>query len=132
MWARFRQFWIQKGGNSEPEYEDAFWVPKGVSGNTQAIQLAVADGATETSFAKSWAKLLVWSYGKQEDSSDFFGEGLCHIRRIWKKCVSRQPLPWYAEAKLQMGAFSAVLCLRISKPPPENPDHGVWAALPVG
>jgi hypothetical protein len=107
-------------------------VPKYASPDCEIIRLAVADGATETSFAGLWAQLLVRLYGRHQVSLDLPDVGLCRIRKIWKKCVTKRPLPWYAEAKVQMGAFSSLLGLSISKATSENGNEGSWTALGVG
>jgi hypothetical protein len=46
-------FSLHKDGNRPDEYEDAF------AGNPKVGRFAVADGASESSFAALWAKLLV-------------------------------------------------------------------------
>jgi hypothetical protein len=94
--------------------------------------MAVADGATETSFAALWAKLLVRSYGKYGPPLDPLDSDLTRIRAIWRKCVHRRPLPWYAEAKAEMGAFSSLLGLTISKDDAAGASSGKWTAHAVG
>src|SRR5205814_2951628 len=46
-------WWAPKSGNAANEYEDAYAV------KPDSLRFAVADGASETSFAKQWAELLV-------------------------------------------------------------------------
>ena len=46
-------WWAPKSGNTASEYEDAYAV------KPEALRFAVADGASETSFARQWAELLV-------------------------------------------------------------------------
>ncbi len=57
-----RSFWLPKAGNSPEEYEDASRVvyPQriGASGRRTA-RVAVADGASESAFAREWANVLV-------------------------------------------------------------------------
>jgi hypothetical protein len=50
---RWRAFALHKDGNRPDEYEDAY------AGNPRVGRFAVADGASESSFAALWAKLLV-------------------------------------------------------------------------
>ncbi len=47
------EFWVPCGGNRPEDYEDAF------AANAEAGRFALADGATESSFAALWAQLLV-------------------------------------------------------------------------
>jgi hypothetical protein len=133
MWARYKAFWRPKHGNSEAEYEDAFWLPTGSPlPACETIRLAVADGATETLYANLWAKLLVRSYGKCGHPVDFLDPALQRIRGVWKKCVHQRPLPWYAEAKVQMGAFSSLLGLSVTKANAGDASPGTWIAHAVG
>jgi hypothetical protein len=52
-------FWLPKAGNNIDEYEDAFWPRRQIDASAEAFSFAVADGATETSFSKLWAEMLV-------------------------------------------------------------------------
>jgi hypothetical protein len=51
-----RAFWLPKAGNSADEYEDAF------DYSLAERRFAIADGATESSFAKRWARSLVQGF----------------------------------------------------------------------
>src|SRR5436309_5977268 len=53
MLASATAWWAPKAGNAAHEYEDAFAL------EAAALRFAVADGASETSFARQWAELLV-------------------------------------------------------------------------
>ncbi len=85
-------FWLPKNGNSLEEYEDAAY-PCDEHFETEAIEFkcAVADGATETSFAGLWAKLLVEGYSEKT--------ALAQLRERWNADVRQKDLPWYAEEK---------------------------------
>jgi hypothetical protein len=132
MWARCKQFWLPKRGNSESEYEDAFWLPKKTALAHGTIRLAVADGATETSYAGLWARLLVRSYGKYGYPVDPLDPGLASARSIWRRCLSTRALPWYAEEKIRMGAFSTLLGLSLTVDDVGNFSAGSWTAHAVG
>ena len=100
-------FWLPKAGNTPAEYEDAFWPRHYCLDSSGPVRLAVADGATETSFSGLWARLLVAAYGRGRLTVDENEPALRRIRRIWKRAVGQKPLPWYAEEKLRSGAFFA-------------------------
>ena len=53
-------FPCQKHGNASTEYEDA-WAIRG-SDSPNRCRVAIADGATESSFSALWAALLVESF----------------------------------------------------------------------
>ena len=119
-------------GNSESEYEDAFWVPKRAVAAGDSLRLAVADGATETSYAGLWAKLLVQSYGKHGQPADSLDPRLGKIRAVWKRCLGQRALPWYAEEKVRIGAFSTLLGLSLTRTGTEHPPVGTWIAHAIG
>src|SRR5690349_16830200 len=108
MWARLQAFWMPKHGNLASDYEDAFW-PRHLSRECGELRIAIADGATETSFAALWARLLVRAYAKHQWNGDLGSVELTRIRRAWKRCTKNRPLPWYAEEKARLGAFSSLL-----------------------
>jgi hypothetical protein len=102
-----------KRGHTAGEYEDAF---AGGAG-----RFAVADGASETSFAGLWARLLVEGFVSGPEAA---GDWLTASRGSWAAEVGRVPLPWYAEAKRDEGAFATFLGLLL------EPDG--WRAWAVG
>lgn len=105
-------FAAPKAGNSIAEYEDAFW-PRNSKVCSGVGHLAVADGATETSFSGLWARLLVNAYGRGHLTESTWDKDLHKIRRIWQRAVGQKPLPWYAEEKLRLGAFSSLTGLTL-------------------
>lgn len=124
--------WAQKAGNSETEYEDAFW-PKGrLSGETRKeLSVAIADGATESSFSGIWARQLVRAYCRGKLSSDNLRDSLVEKQRAWARFVEQKPLPWYAEEKVKKGAFSTILGLSL-RDRDEVRGSGLWEALAIG
>ena len=146
-----RACWAPKAGNRPDEYEDAFWPPNSpgrgaapgakrsararralaggsVSGcqpGADGARFAVADGATETSFAGLWAQRLVRAYGAGWFDGDDWAEHLRREQAAWQAEVLQKPLPWYAEAKVRAGAYAALLGLQLRA-------AGEWsAALPT-
>ncbi len=109
-------FWLPKEGNSEDEYEDAFWTPTEPLFPLSPYRCAVADGATETSFSGPWAAALVTAWGAGTLDARAEGdwqEQLPPLQEVWRETVGEKPLPWYAEEKARAGAFSALLGLTL-------------------
>lgn len=123
-------FHVPKAGCSEDDYEDACWAPKVNDLTVSGLRMAVADGATETSFASLWATLLVRAYGKGRLASAIFSEQMWRIQRLWKRCTHKKPLPWYAEEKARMGAFSSLLGVTVF--PSAHTQGGEWEVLSAG
>ncbi len=99
-----------KSGYGVDEYEDAFWPPSRESG---ANRFAVADGATESSYSRGWAELLVEAYGMGLPGNSL-GRSLATLRSQWRDAHPVAGLPWYAEQKLALGAFAALLGVRVN------------------
>jgi hypothetical protein len=123
-------FWAPKRGNEDSEYEDAFWPRKAIECETPDFRCAVADGATETSFSRIWARQLVRYFCKNSDAAPFDGDGFCRLQQRWSTVVHKRPLPWYAEEKARLGAFAAIVGLVLRS----NDDEmrGNWQAVAVG
>jgi Protein phosphatase 2C len=124
-------FWIPKDGNSAEEYEDAFW-PEAQDCEKAIFLAAIADGATESSFSRFWAKLLVRSFCAGIFTGREIWEALPRLQRHWLKSVSQKSLPWYAEEKLKVGAFSTVVGLTLYDPTGAEFVQARWAAIAVG
>jgi hypothetical protein len=97
---------LPKFGNSDTECEDAF----SCKSKRRFLKIALADGATESSFAKEWANILVENL---DFSKTQFIRRLSSLRSQWLLGVDTTNLPWYAEAKLEKGAFSTLLVLSV-------------------
>jgi hypothetical protein len=119
---RWHAFRLAKAGHSAEEYEDAFAAAAG--------RFAVADGASEASFAADWARLLAEGFvaarGKPWEGLDW----LPPLRKRWAAAVDGRALPWYAETKRDAGAFATLLGLALQPPSAKKP--GTWRALAVG
>jgi hypothetical protein len=125
-------FWTPKAGNTPAEYEDAFWPRQECFEASGGVRLAVADGATETSFSGLWARLLVSSYGRGRLTGDAAADELRRIRRVWRRAVGQKPLPWYAEEKLRSGAFSSLAGLELFPAEKGAAIAGDWQAAAIG
>ena len=126
-------FWLSKAGNAPEEYEDAF----------QSVPLlecfAIADGATESSFAGEWARILVRAFATDSSLTIASGlEGLVKwlepFQREWFQTINWEGLPWFAEEKARAGAFSTLLGLNFEKRDCKKdlPTSGSWHALAIG
>lgn len=118
--------WLPKRGSSEQEYEDA-WAEDATAG-----RFAVADGATESSFSRQWAKLLVQQFVAEPPPRDAeaLREWLRPAQRRWSEGIDWSRLPWYATEKARAGAFAALLGLELC--PPARGGRGSWRAFAVG
>ena len=104
-----KSFSCSKAGNSPEENEDRFVLPHTDLGGS-LIRMAVADGATESSFSKEWAELLVEHYATSSDfDTHFFPTIFPTIRKTWLERINYDNLEWYAQQKLEMGAFASFL-----------------------
>ena len=119
-----KTFCCPKLGNSPEEYEDA-WAQRHTR-TPAGIRVAVADGATESSFAKLWAVLLAESYVRSELAGEEFFARLKPARRLWQRRLAGRPLPWFASEKAEQGAFAAFLGVQI------DAHKNRWTALAVG
>lgn len=113
-------FWVPKAGHSAEEYEDAF------AADPERGVFAVADGASETSFAREWAQLLVREFVAEPPAEDGLREWLRPRQAAWAQEHAARPMAWYAEEKARDGAFAALLGVRL------NADTGRWHAMAVG
>lgn len=132
MRVRAQAYRLPKAGNAWDEYEDACWPADAVDEETDRSSYAVADGATETSFSGIWARLLVEAYGSGSVARRGLPRSLPRLQQQWRVLVGDRPLPWYAQQKLQSGAFSSLLGLTIYEPPARPPDRSLWKTTGVG
>ena len=117
-------FSSQKAGNARTEYEDA-WAIRGSDSPTRC-RVAVADGATESSFSALWAALLVESFVRGRSNGPDFFDGLGAIRRLWWRKIRNRSLPWYAAEKVRRGAYAAFVGASL------NAVNRGWRAVAIG
>jgi hypothetical protein len=106
---------MAKAGHRADEYEDAF------AADPLRGRFAIADGASESAFAVNWAKILVNAFVQNPGS---WSSWLVQARELWKLQAQERELAWYAETKVQEGAYAAVLGISIT--------NGHWTASAVG
>ena len=116
-----KTLWLQKDGNAAEDYEDAAYPTAFVEEDADSFRCAIADGATESSFSGLWSNILVQGL--------VYGSDLLHLRKEFVARLGTKQLPWYAEEKLQAGAFAAVVLLSL-----KTDDDGVqrWESEAIG
>jgi hypothetical protein len=114
----WRAFSVPKGGHSREEYEDA------AAGDTAAGRFAIADGASESSFAGTWADLLVKGFTEHPGP---WHRWLAAARRTWHETFQAREFSWYAEAKFLEGAHATFLGISF-----QGSDFRSWQAAAVG
>ena len=133
------KFWLPKAGNRPDEYEDAFRVvyPQRIGAPPRgAARLAVADGASESAFAREWANALVDAFASEPPqlrglTGDALKAWLAPAQELWHGEVPWDRIPWHGEAKARAGAFATLVGLTLSAAPG---GYGglVWQAVAVG
>lgn len=123
-WASFR---VPKHGNQAEEYEDA------AAANAEAGRFAVADGASESSFAGLWAQLLVEGFVKPMAKPAAGSNWVEPLQKSWATQVDGKSLPWYAEDKRSLGAFATFLGFVITQGTfTEKGAGGKWSVIAIG
>ena len=144
---------IPKQGNRSDENEDA-WAARS---DPSRVQACVADGATETVYARLWARSLVQAFAEGgvagahltdeagaphkrvsgTHASKHLHETVSSAREAWSEAVDAKAgtVPWYVEAKQRQGAFATVLGLLLTHSAPgdlSSAEAGRFAAASVG
>jgi len=121
---------LPKAGNSASDYEDAAFPLEAPTTPVTRFRVAIADGATESSFAALWARLLVEAFVHKRllVRGQRVLAQLASLQQTWQQAVASKPLPWYAEEKLRAGAFCAFLGLELA----EGRRGATWQAWAVG
>jgi len=119
-----RAYAVPRAGGEAGDYEDA----AAIEAKEWPVSAAVADGATESVFARTWAKRLVRGLVQNKTTTAAaFLEAVPDWQSEWQSDVSERvgERPWYVTAKAAEGAFAAVLGLSLSA-------DGQWCAVSVG
>jgi hypothetical protein len=158
----YETYSLPKAGNAEEENEDACCpCATRLEVDSFPFRCAVADGATESSFSREWARRLVEAFvedgenpqrgqpggprrlprlvppfaGKREGRLHSWpGRTLPRVREEWAREVDTRELPWYAEAKARQGAYSSLLGVVLTNAEARPRRGGAlrWQALAVG
>lgn len=122
---------VPKQGNRFDECEDE------VEASPGTAHFAVADGATEASYAQQWARILVRAFPQIDSASldaTSFELWLDTCRREWSAWVdslNSKTLPWFTQEKLSLGSFATFLglCFDFST---GSEDSLIWRAVAYG
>ena len=125
-------FWVHKRGNPPEDYEDAVCPQERHEYEQTCVRIAVADGATESIFARRWAEQLVSAVGDGELSPCSLAEGIFQLRARWREWLAGKTLPWFAEEKARQGAFAALVALELNAEEDCKAAEGNWHAAAVG
>ncbi|MFM7886000.1 MAG: hypothetical protein ACKPCM_04765 [Pseudanabaena sp.] len=107
-----QSFLIQKAGNAITECEDIWHYTLG----DRQISIALSDGATESSFAKEWAKELVTAFVNRDYAYRHTQNPkvwLHPVQQTWQQWLGKQNLTWFAKRKADAGTFATFLGLEI-------------------
>jgi hypothetical protein len=120
-----------KIGNRPDENEDSFWLEK-ADDSVASLTAAISDGATQSIFAGAWSKLLVEHFGVSgfRGNEGTFRKEIRSLQECWLQKATEKPLPWYAEHKVQRGAFASLLAIRIFEA--ADPPSLRWASAAIG
>jgi Protein phosphatase 2C len=89
------------------------------------LRVAVADGATTSSFSGSWARQLVRAWAEQKLARESLIDDVSALACRWREEIEKTPLSWFAREKVRLGAHAALLGLELE-------EGGRWSALSVG
>lgn len=115
---------VPKAGHTADEYEDA----AALACDDWPAYAAVADGATESAFARIWAEqLAAGATDAGVTTAEALRAELPAWQTAWRGAVDARTdaLPWYAAAKAADGAFATLLACTLHA-------EGTWQALSVG
>ena len=128
-----------KSGNRPNECEDAarvvYPIRLGYSG-TDVARFALADGASESAFAKDWSNILVQAFVDRpldlaHLDSENMEEWLVPCQEGWDRVIPWGRIPWHGEAKTRAGALATLLALTFFRQPGHSLDL-YWQAISVG
>ncbi|MGQ9865991.1 MAG: hypothetical protein ACUVSQ_06855 [Pseudanabaenaceae cyanobacterium] len=110
---------LVKGGNDPQDCEDVCgW-------DTATGRYALADGATESSFAREWGEMLVASFLAAPRFAVDVEPWVRPLQRRWAEHWQGRSLSWFAKRKAQLGAQATFLGLEIGA-------QGAWRAIALG
>lgn len=110
-----------KAGNTDAENEDV----ARYSASSGGLRAAIADGATESSYATEWATAIVDTWTAGVSLVDLWAQS----RSTWLSRVpARETLPWFAQTKLDDGSAAATVLLEVRT----TPRGYRWSTASIG
>lgn len=131
----FAAFWLPKDGARPREYEDAF-APSSIDERPRRrLRCAVADGASESAYARVWARQLVSEFACGGLTGPDLAQ-LPHVGRRWSQAVTTAlggdgASSLYLERKAEDGAFAAFVGLEFVDVS-DRDDAGSFGAIALG
>jgi hypothetical protein len=114
-------FGVAKLGNDADEYEDA------TGSSSEGRRFAIADGATQTSFADRWSQILALEFimdpPADEPQPARLTNWLQPLQEAWAAGIPWDKLPWFATEKAHTGACTTLLGLEFVSPTNGHPDE---------
>lgn len=115
-----QSFGVAKLGNQSGEYEDATCT------SSEGRRFAVADGATQTSFADRWSQILALEYimnpPAEAPAVQRWSDWLHPLQEAWSAGIPWDRLPWFATEKARAGACTTLLAVEFFQPGGSEPD----------
>jgi hypothetical protein len=112
-----QSFSVQKAGNAIAECEDIWHFVKPIIKRNPMVSIALSDGATESSFAREWAKELVTAFVNRDlprqEVYDCAATWLLPLQTTWQQWLAHQNLSWFAKRKAGEGAFATFVSLEV-------------------
>jgi hypothetical protein len=98
----------------DDENEDKVLVPSLIELESEKEKkFAISDGATESIFSREWSGLLVSCFKDKPFDMVNLPSTINAISKTWYSNISSIDLPWYAQEKLEIGAFATFLGLKL-------------------
>jgi hypothetical protein len=108
-----QSFSVQKAGNLIAECEDIWHCVK----RNPMVSIALSDGATESSFAREWARELVKAFVNRDlpwqEVYVCAASWLLPLQTSWQQWLAHQDLSWFAKRKAGEGAFATFVSLEV-------------------
>ncbi len=118
-WGCVAAYTLVKGGNDPKDCEDVCGWDPGTG------RFALADGATESSFAQEWGEMLVAAFLAAPRFAVDVEPWVRPLQRQWAERLQGRSLSWFAKRKAQLGAQATFLGLEIA-------PQGQWRAIALG
>lgn len=132
-----QRLWAPKAGNPPDEYEDASKIayPHRLTPEGGLARAAIADGASESAFAQSWAKILTDAFIENplelsQLNAPALTGWLAPAQKQWHDAVPWHRLPWHGQAKARHGAMATLLGVTFRQK--RNRRRLAWQAIAIG